>query len=57
MEGNLLNLSGEYFYSIAAMFSCLAYILRSMLWLRIFLACAAITRPFPGYGVGTAPRS
>jgi len=45
MEGNLLNLSGEYFYSIAAMFSCLAYILRSMLWLRIFLACAAITYP------------
>ncbi len=52
MEGNLLNLSGEYFYSIAAGFSCLAYILRSMLWLRIFLACAAITYIVSGVILG-----
>ena len=52
MEGSLLNISGEYFYSIAATFSCLAYILRSMLWLRIFLACAAITYIVSGVILG-----
>ncbi len=52
MEGNLLHQSGEYFYSIAATFSCLAYILRSILWLRIFLACAAITYIVSGVILG-----
>lgn len=52
MAGSLLNNSGEYFYSIAAMFSCLAYILRSMLWLRIFLVCAAITYIVSGIILG-----
>ena len=54
MEGSLLSISGEYFYSVAATFSCLAYILRSMLWLRIFLACAAITYIVSGIILGIA---
>jgi len=52
MEGSLLNLSGEYFYSIAAIFSCAAYLLRSILWLRIFLVCAAITYIVSGIILG-----
>lgn len=52
MEGNLLNLSGEYFYSIAALFSCMAYLLRSILWLRILMACAAITYIVSGVSLG-----
>jgi len=52
MEGNLLNLSGEYFYSIAAIFSCAAYLLRSILWLRIFLVFAAITYIVSGISLG-----
>lgn len=52
MEGSLLNLSGEYFYSVAAVFSCLAYMLRSILWLRILLACAAITYIVSGINLG-----
>jgi hypothetical protein len=52
MEGNLLSLSGEYFYSVAAIFSCLAYLLRSILWLRILLACAAITYIVSGVNLG-----
>lgn len=42
MEGSLLNISGEYFYSIAAAFSCSAYLMRNILWLRILLVLAAI---------------
>lgn len=52
MEGSLLSLSGEYFYSVAAIFSCLAYLLRSILWLRILLACAAITYIVSGINLG-----
>lgn len=52
MEGDLLNLSGEYFYSIAAIFSCAAYLLRSILWLRIFLVCAAIAYIISGTSLG-----
>lgn len=52
MEGSLLNLSGEHFYSIAAIFSCLAYVLRSILWLRILLVCAAITYIVSGISLG-----
>lgn len=37
-----MDLSGEYFYSIAALFSLSAYILSNILWLRIFLVLAAI---------------
>lgn len=52
MEGSLLSLSGEYFYSVAAIFSCLAYLLRSILWLRILLACAAIIYIVSGINLG-----
>jgi len=52
MEGNLLNLSGEYFYSIAAFFSCAAYLLRNILWLRVFLVFAAITYIVSGINLG-----
>jgi len=52
MEGSLQNFSGEYLYSVAALFSCLAYILRSILWLRIFLVCAAITYIVSGVSLG-----
>jgi hypothetical protein len=52
MEGNLLGLSGEYFYSVAALFSCAAYLLRNILWLRILLVCAAITYIISGVNLG-----
>jgi len=52
MEGNLLNLSGEYLYSIAAVFSCAAYVLRNILWLRILLVAAAIIYIFSGVQLG-----
>ena len=54
MEGLIPNLSGEYFYSIAASFSCAAYISRSILWLRILLVCAAITYIVSGISLGVA---
>ncbi len=52
MEGSLLNLSGEYFYSIAAFFSCSAYVLRNILWLRILLVVAAVIYIFSGISLG-----
>jgi len=45
-------LSGEYFYSIAALFSLSAYLLSNMLWLRIFLVLAAIVYIFSGMRLG-----
>lgn len=35
-------LSGEYLYSIAALFSCAAYLGKNILWLRILLVIAAL---------------
>lgn len=52
MEGYLLDFSGEYFYSVAALFSCSAYILRNILWLRILLVIAAITYIIAGIRLG-----
>ena len=34
-------MTGEYFYSIAALFSFSAYLLKDILWLRILLVCAS----------------
>lgn len=44
--------SGEYFYSIAALFSGLAYLLGNILWLRILLVCAAILYIVSGISLG-----
>ena len=52
MQEALVELSGEYLYSIAAVFSAAAYILRSMLWLRVLLACAALTYIVSGVSLG-----
>ena len=52
MEGSLHNLSGEYFYSIAAFFSASAYILKNILWLRILLVIAAIIYIISGISLG-----
>jgi len=52
MEGALPDISGEYFYSIAAFFSLSAYLLRSMLWLRILLVCAALVYIVSGVSLG-----
>ena len=52
MEGSLQNLSGEYFYSIAALFSASAYILKNILWLRILLVIAAIIYIISGISLG-----
>lgn len=41
MDIELSSQSGEYLYSIAAAFSCGAYLLRNILWLRILLVAAA----------------
>ena len=47
-----MTLSGEYLYSIAAIFSLSAYLLRDMLWLRVLLVCAAIVYIITGISVG-----
>lgn len=52
LDGTLPELSGEYFYSIAAFFSLSAYLLRSMLWLRILLVCAALVYIVSGVSLG-----
>lgn len=44
--------SGEYFYSIAALFSLSAYVLSNMLWLRVFLVLAAIVYIISGVNLG-----
>jgi hypothetical protein len=44
--------SGEYFYSIAALFSLSAYVLSNILWLRIFLVLAAIVYIISGVNLG-----
>ena len=52
MEVNLQDFSGEYLYSVAAMFSAGAYLLRSTLWLRILLVMAAIVYIMTGVSLG-----
>lgn len=52
MEVNLQDFSGEYLYSVAAMFSAGAYLLRSTLWLRILLVLAAIVYIITGVSLG-----
>ncbi len=44
--------TGEYFYSIAALFSLSAYVLSNILWLRIFLVLAAIVYIISGITLG-----
>ena len=44
--------SGEFFYSIAALFSLSAYLLSNILWLRIFLVLAAIVYIISGMTLG-----
>jgi hypothetical protein len=46
--------SGEYFYSIAALFSLSAYVLSNILWLRVFLVLAAIVYIISGINLGIA---
>ena len=50
-EGIML-LSGEFFYSIAAIFSLSAYLLSNILWLRIFLVLASFVYIFSGIQLG-----
>ena len=45
-------LSGEYVYSIAAAFSCSAYLLRNILWLRILLVLASTIYIISGVNLG-----
>jgi hypothetical protein len=47
-----MGLSGEYFYSIAALFSCSAYILGNILWLRILLVIASTIYIISGVTLG-----
>ena len=44
--------SGEYLYSIAAIFSLAAYVLSNMFWLRVFLVIAAILYIITGLTLG-----
>jgi len=44
--------SGEYFYSIAALFSLSAYLLTNMLWLRILLVLASVVYIISGISLG-----
>ena len=52
MDWSMMNQPGEYFYSIAALFSGAAYILRNILWLRILLVAAAIMYIISGINLG-----
>lgn len=52
MDIGTLSQSGEYLYSIAAVFSCGAYLLRSILWLRILLVAAAMVYILSGVTLG-----
>ncbi|MFT5225112.1 MAG: hypothetical protein ACI8XX_000859 [Polaribacter sp.] len=52
MEGILLILTGEYIYSIAAVFSCLAFVLKNILWLRILFVLASIIYIVSGISLG-----
>jgi hypothetical protein len=45
-------MSGEYFYSIAALFSCSAYVLGNILWLRILLVIASTLYIISGLSLG-----
>lgn len=45
-------ITGEYFYSIAALFSFLAYLMGNVLWLRILLVGAAIIYIISGIKLG-----
>lgn len=47
-----MGLSGEYFYSIAALFSCSAYLLGNILWLRILLVIASTVYIISGLSLG-----
>ena len=47
-----MELSGEYFYSIAALFSGSAYLLGNILWLRILLVIASIIYIISGISLG-----
>lgn len=47
-----MQLTGEYFYSIAALFSCSAYLLGSILWLRILLVVASTLYIISGVSMG-----
>lgn len=44
----------EHFYAIAALLTCLAYLLRSMLWLRISVAAGAVVFILAGAASGEA---
>ena len=52
MEMELSSQSGEYLYSIAAAFSCAAYLLKNILWLRILLVVAATIYIISGVSLG-----
>ena len=54
MEWSFFSSSGEFFYSLAAFFSGSAYLLRSILWLRILLVVAAIIYIVSGISMGIA---
>jgi len=47
-----MSLTGEYLYSIAALFSCSAYILVNILWLRILLVIASTIYIISGVSLG-----
>lgn len=47
-----MDISGEYFYSIAALFSCTAYLLGNILWLRILLVIASTFYIISGISLG-----
>ena len=47
-----MDLSGEYVYSIAAAFSCSAYLLRNILWLRVLLVLASTVYIISGVNLG-----
>ena len=47
-----MDLSGEYVYSIAAAFSCSAYLLKNILWLRVLLVLASFIYIISGVNLG-----
>ncbi|MCP4389640.1 MAG: cyclic nucleotide-binding domain-containing protein [Gammaproteobacteria bacterium] len=55
MEGNLLNLSGDFFYATAGLISCAAFALRNILWLRMLLVISAPGYIVAGVSLGATP--
>ena len=54
MDASLINIQSETLYAVAAALTCLAYVFKSLLWLRALVAAAAIISILAAIGLGQA---